>query len=133
MVALGQYVSVDPGPLFLIKKISYVSNRLTMIPNASNCQLYLGINRTRAKGVFGHLRPGSWDELHVRLFMNKRFMIGHSSFDCVCFSGFKYFPHGHLEPPSSELSVIAPRRGISRVERQWTLPTELTMKFISTF
>ncbi|CAN7072743.1 unnamed protein product, partial [Brassica oleracea var. botrytis] len=105
-------VTVDTSPLFLIKKISYVGNRLTIIPCAPNCQLYLGINRTRERGITGNFTPGRWNGLHVCLLMNERFTIGHSGFDCVRFSGYKYFPHGQTEPLSSELRVKAPKRGI---------------------
>lgn len=133
MVAPGRYVTVHPGPLLLIKKISYVPNPPTIIPGDPGCQLYLGVDRTRAESVIGHLIPGFQNEIEVHLPMNETFTIGHSGFERVRFSGYRYVVQGQPEPPPSELRVTAPERRRSTNPRQWTLPLELTSKVISTF
>ncbi|KAG2276191.1 hypothetical protein Bca52824_058746 [Brassica carinata] len=131
VVAPGRYVTVHPGPLLLIKKISYVPNPPTIIPGDPGCQLYLGVDRTRAESVIGHLIPGFQNEIEVHLPMNETFTIGHSGFERVRFSGYRYVVQGQPEPPPSELRVTAPERRRSTNPRQWTLPLELTSKVFS--
>lgn len=130
-MAPGRYVTVDPGPLLLIQKISYVPNPPTVIPGNPQCQLYLGINRTRGESVLGYLIPGSQNELQLHLPMNECFTIGHSGFDGVRFSGHRYIPQGQPEPAPSVLRVTAPQKRQSTNHRQWTLPRELTTEVMS--
>ncbi|KAH0826135.1 hypothetical protein HID58_033802, partial [Brassica napus] len=103
VVVPSWYVIVRSGPLLLIKKISYVPYPPTIILGDPGCQLYLGVNRTRAESVIGHLKPGFQNEIQIHLPMNENFTIGHSGFECVHFSVYIYVPQGQPEPPPSEL------------------------------
>ncbi|CAN7091969.1 unnamed protein product [Brassica rapa subsp. narinosa] len=51
----------------------------TIIPGDPGCQLYLGVNRTRAESVIGHLKPGFQNEIQIHLPMNESFTIARAT------------------------------------------------------
>lgn len=118
---------------YYLSRRSAMSLTTTIIPGDPGCQLYLGVNRTRAESVIGHLKPGFQNEIQIHLPMNESFTIGNSGFECMRFSVYIYVPQGQPEPPPSELRVTTPESWRSTIPRQWTIPLELTSKVISTF
>lgn len=83
----GRYISVDPGQWLVITGISFTEEQ-PLCPNPTECEIYLGINSTKAEFLIGRLDTATRRQLPIEVFLHKRFTLGHSGFSSVRFRGY---------------------------------------------